>query len=31
MNVIIVDDEPLALEVIETYLENFPELTLKGK
>jgi DNA-binding LytR/AlgR family response regulator len=31
MNVIIVDDEPLALEVIETYLENFPELTLKAK
>jgi DNA-binding LytR/AlgR family response regulator len=31
MNVIIVDDEPLALEVIETYLENFPELILKGK
>ena len=31
MNVIIVDDEPLALEVIETYLSNFPELKLLAK
>ena len=31
MNVIIVDDEPLAIEVIETYLSHFPELKLKAK
>lgn len=31
MNVIIVDDEPLAIEVIETYLSQFPELKLKAK
>jgi DNA-binding LytR/AlgR family response regulator len=31
MNVIIVDDEPLAIEVIETYLSHFPELNLKAK
>lgn len=31
MNVIIVDDEPLAQEVIETYVAQIPELTLLGK
>ncbi|NNE29721.1 MAG: response regulator transcription factor [Saprospiraceae bacterium] len=31
MNVIIVDDEPLALEVIETYVEQIAELNLVGK
>jgi DNA-binding LytR/AlgR family response regulator len=31
MKVIIVDDEPLALEVLETYLTHFPELNLKAK
>jgi DNA-binding LytR/AlgR family response regulator len=28
MNVIIVDDEPLALDVLETYIERMPNLTL---
>lgn len=28
MNVIIVDDEPLALDVLETYIEQIPELNL---
>ncbi|GAA4798595.1 LytTR family DNA-binding domain-containing protein [Olivibacter ginsenosidimutans] len=28
---LIVDDEPFALEVIEKYLENFPEITLVAK
>lgn len=31
MNVIIVDDEPLALEVIETYVSKIPELHLVAK
>jgi DNA-binding LytR/AlgR family response regulator len=31
MKVIIVDDEPLALEVLETYLAHFPELKLSAK
>ena len=31
MNAIIVDDEPLALEVLETYIAHFPELKLKAK
>lgn len=31
MKVIIVDDEPLALEVLETYLTHFPELKLIAK
>ncbi len=31
MKVIIVDDEPLALEVLETYLTHFPELNLHAK
>lgn len=31
MKVIIVDDEPLALEVLETYLTHFPELNLQAK
>ncbi|MDX1409064.1 MAG: LytTR family DNA-binding domain-containing protein, partial [Saprospiraceae bacterium] len=31
MNVIIVDDEPLALDVLETYIENVPEMHLVGK
>lgn len=30
-NVIIVDDEPLALDVLETYIEKIPELTLVQK
>ena len=28
MNVIIVDDEPLALDILETYIEQFPEMKL---
>lgn len=31
MNVIIIDDEPLALDVLETYIEKIPELTLVAK
>lgn len=31
MNIIIVDDEPLALEVLETYIAKFPELNLLAK
>lgn len=31
MNVIIVDDEPLALEVLETYIQRMPSLTLVSK
>jgi len=31
MNTIIVDDEPLAQDVLETYIEKIPELNLKGK
>ncbi|MDC0231305.1 LytTR family DNA-binding domain-containing protein [Aureispira] len=31
MNVIIVDDEPLAQEVLETYISKFPALTLISK
>ena len=31
MNAIIVDDEPLAQEVIETYIAQVPEVTLAGK
>ena len=31
MNVIIVDDEPLALEVLETYVQQIPELQLVAK
>ena len=31
MNAIIVDDEPLAQEVIETYISQVPEVTLVGK
>nr|HQU55562.1 response regulator [Saprospiraceae bacterium] len=28
LNVIIVDDEPLALDVLETYIEKVPDLVL---
>jgi len=28
IKVIIVDDEPLALDILETYIEQFPELQL---
>jgi DNA-binding LytR/AlgR family response regulator len=31
MNVIIVDDEPLALDVMETYIERMPDLTLVAR
>ena len=31
MNAIIVDDEPLAQEVLETYISQMPEITLVGK
>lgn len=31
MNVIIVDDEPLAIDVLETYVEKVPQLNLIGK
>jgi DNA-binding LytR/AlgR family response regulator len=31
MNVLIVDDEPLALELLEYYIRKLPELTLTGK
>lgn len=31
MNVIIVDDEPLAQDVLETYIEKLPDLTLVAK
>lgn len=31
MNVIIVDDEPLALDVLETYIDKVPELKIIGK
>jgi DNA-binding LytR/AlgR family response regulator len=31
MNTIIVDDEPLAQDVLETYIEKIPELNLVGK
>lgn len=31
INVIIVDDEPLALDVLETYIENLPDLNLVAK
>ena len=31
MNVIIVDDEPLAIDVLETYVDKVPQLTLIGK
>lgn len=31
INVIIVDDEPLAQDVLETYIEKIPELHLSGK
>ncbi len=31
MNVIIVDDEPLALDVVETYISRMPELTLVAR
>lgn len=31
MNVIIVDDEPLALDVLETYIEKLPELKLVAR
>ena len=31
MNVIIVDDEPLALDVLETYIGNMPELNLVAR
>lgn len=31
MNVIIVDDEPLALDILETYLEQLPELNLVAR
>lgn len=31
MNVLIVDDEPLALDVLETYIEKIPELDLIAK
>ncbi len=28
---VIVDDEPLAIEIIETYLNNFPSVSIEGK
>ncbi len=31
MNVLIVDDEPLAIDVLETYIEKVPELNIVGK
>jgi response regulator of citrate/malate metabolism len=31
INAIIVDDEPLAQDVLETYIEKIPEITLLGK
>ena len=31
MNVIIVDDEPLALDVLETYISRMPELNLVAR
>jgi len=31
MNVLIVDDEPLALDVLETYIDKVPELKIIGK
>ena len=31
MNVLIVDDEPLALDVLETYIDKMPELKIIGK
>lgn len=31
MNVIIVDDEPLALDILETYIEQFPEMKLVAR
>ena len=31
INVIIVDDEPLALDVLETYIEKLPDLNLVTK
>jgi two-component system, LytTR family, response regulator len=31
MNVIIVDDEPLAIDVLETYIDKVPELKIIGK
>ena len=31
MNVIIVDDEPLALDVLETYIQRMPDLTLVAR
>jgi len=31
MNVLIVDDEPLAIDVLETYVEKVPELKIIGK
>ena len=31
MNVIIVDDEPLALDVLETYVSRMPDLNLIGR
>ena len=31
MNVIIVDDEPLAIDVLETYIEQMPQLNIVGR
>lgn len=31
MNLIIIDDEPLALDILETYIDQIPDLTLVGK
>ena len=31
MNVVIVDDEPLAIDVLETYIEKVPELNIVAK
>jgi len=31
INTIIVDDEPLALEILEAHIENIPELNLIAK
>lgn len=31
LNCLIVDDEPLAIEIIETYLDKFPSVSIQGK
>ena len=31
MNTLIIDDEPLALDVLETYISQMPDLNLVGR